>query len=164
MDNSSIDNLREALKFSPENIPLRMHLADSLFKLNRLEEAEEEYQQVLKLNDHSKAKFGLARIFFARDEYSKCNVILEEIVSGKKHDFDVLVLHARALVKEEEIPRAIDIYQQALELKPDFSDEELDRQLRVTSYDFEDDSLGDDVDSKFLQKPTITYEDVGGMD
>lgn len=163
MDNSSIENLREALRYSPDNIPLRMHLAESLVKLNRLEEAEVEFQEVLKLENSIKAKFGLAKIFFAKDEFSKCNVILEELVAAGNPDFDILLLHTRALVKEEEISRAIDIYQQALELKPDFTDEELDRQLRVTAFDFEDNDL-DKSDPKFLQKPTVTFEDVGGMD
>jgi transitional endoplasmic reticulum ATPase len=163
MDNSSIDNLREAIRFSPDNIPLRMHLAASLEKLNRLEEAELEFQEVLKLANHSKAKLGLARIFFARDEFSKCNVILEELLAAGNPDFETLLLHTRALVKEEEISKAIDIYQQALELQPDFTDEELDRRLRVTSYDFEDADL-DASDPKFLQKPTISFQDVGGMD
>jgi SpoVK/Ycf46/Vps4 family AAA+-type ATPase len=163
MDNSTVENLREALKYSPDNVPLRMHLAETLFKLNRLDEAEAEYQEVLKLNDHSKAKFGLAKVFFAREEFSKCNVILEELVATGNPDFDVLLLHTKALVREEEIALAIDTYQRALEMRPDFTDEELDKKLRVTSYDFEDNPI-DDSDPKFLQKPKIKFEDVGGME
>jgi SpoVK/Ycf46/Vps4 family AAA+-type ATPase len=140
-----------------------MHLAETLFKLNRLDEAEAEYQEVLKLNDHSKAKFGLAKVFFAREEFSKCNVILEELVATGNPDFDVLLLHTKALVREEEIALAIDTYQRALEMRPDFTDEELDKKLRVTSYDFEDNPI-DDSDPKFLQKPKIKFEDVGGME
>jgi SpoVK/Ycf46/Vps4 family AAA+-type ATPase len=151
------------LKYSPDNVPLRMHLAETLFKLNRLDEAEAEYQEVLKLNDHSKAKFGLAKVFFAREEFSKCNVILEELVATGNPDFDVLLLHTKALVREEEIALAIDTYQRALEMRPDFTDEELDKKLRVTSYDFEDNPI-DDSDPKFLQKPKIKFEDVGGME
>lgn len=163
MDNNTIDNLREALKHSPENIPLRIHLAETLEKLNRLEEAEIEFQEALKISDDPKAKFGLARLAYAMEQYSKCIVILEELTSGDNAWFDTLLLHTRALVQEDEISQAIDMYQRALELNPEFTDEELDKVLRVTSYDFEDSEF-DESDAKFLQKPTITFEDVGGMD
>ncbi len=163
MENSSIENLREALKFSPDNIPLRMHLAETLRELNRLEEAEKEYHEVLKISDDQKAKFGLANVFFAQQKFSKCNVILEELVQSGVSDFDVLLLHTRALVKENEIPQAIDIYHKVLELKPGFSDEELDRQLRITAQELNEYEL-DDTDPQFLQKPALTFSDVGGMD
>ena len=163
MDNSTIENLREALRHSPDNIPLRIHLAETLEKLNRLEEAETEFQEALKISNDLKAKFGLARIFFTREEYSKCNVILEELISADNPGFDVLLLYTRALVQEEEISLAIDTYQRALDLKPNFTDEELDKALRVTSYDFEDGEI-DESDNKFLLRPTTTFEDVGGME
>lgn len=163
MDNSSIENLREALKFSPDNIPLRMHLAETLRKLDRLEEAEKEYHEVLKISDDQKAKFGLANIFFTQQKFSKCNVILEELVQSGVSDFDVLLLHTRALVKENEIPQAIDMYHKVLELQPGFSDEDLDRQLRITAQELNQYEL-DDTDPQFLQKPTLTFNDVGGMD
>ena len=42
MNDNTIDSLREALKHSPDNTPLRLLLADTLLNLNRLEEAEKE--------------------------------------------------------------------------------------------------------------------------
>ena len=43
MNDNTLDSLREALKYSPENLPLRHLLAETLLSLNRLEEAEIEY-------------------------------------------------------------------------------------------------------------------------
>ena len=163
MDNSSIDNLREALKFSPDNTPLRLHLAETLLSFNRLEEAEKEFQQVLSTENNSKAKLGLAKVFFAQSAYSKCNVVLEELINSGQATLDVLVLHTKALVKENEISQAIEVYKRVLELNPNFYDEELDAQLRVTAT-LEKAADFDESDSKFLEKPTTKFADVGGME
>ncbi len=44
----AIRSLRDALQFSPENVPLRLHLAASLMGLGRLDEAEREYRDALR--------------------------------------------------------------------------------------------------------------------
>jgi len=51
MNDTTIDSLREALKHSPDNIPLRLLLAENLLNLNRLEEAEQEFSHILKTKD-----------------------------------------------------------------------------------------------------------------
>jgi len=80
MKDDTIDSLREALKHSPDNNPLRLLLADTLFTFNRLEEAEKEYTAILKIRNDIKAKTGLAKVFFQKGNYSACNVILEEVI------------------------------------------------------------------------------------
>ena len=160
MDN--IDQLREALNFSPENIPLRLHLAESLLTANRLEEAEEEYQNVLKRKNSSKAKLGLAQVFFAQEEYAKCNVVLEEFLQSGTDNFDALLLHVKALVKEKAIGSAIEIYKRVLEIRPGFTDENLDAHLRVGGHfsEGEEEDFGDE----FIERPSINFSDVGGME
>ena len=70
MDQESIDQLKEALSFSPNNIPLRLHLADLLFKLKRFDESELEFQEVLSFQaENTKAKFGLATIYFEKGNW-----------------------------------------------------------------------------------------------
>ena len=57
--NEAITNLREALKFSPDNIPLRMMLAEALMNSSYYEEAETEYREALKQNSRDpKIKLG----------------------------------------------------------------------------------------------------------
>jgi predicted Zn-dependent protease len=43
----AIQPLRDALSHSPNNVPLRQHLADTLLSHNRGEEAEKEYREAL---------------------------------------------------------------------------------------------------------------------
>ena len=49
MSEQAVRALREALKLSPDNLPLRQHLAEILMGLARFAEAEQEYRQALTL-------------------------------------------------------------------------------------------------------------------
>lgn len=61
----SIEPLRAALAVSPDNAPLRQHLADTLFAASRFVEAVVEYRTLLdaKSND-AKLKVQLADAYF----------------------------------------------------------------------------------------------------
>jgi transitional endoplasmic reticulum ATPase len=167
MDENTINNLREALKFSPDNIPLKLHLAETLLNAGKMDEAEKEYQELLSLTRDVKVKTGLANVFYRKGEFSKCNVILEALIDSGNTDFDTLLLHTRALLKEDSIPAAIAAYKKVLSSNPSFRDEELDAKLRMNSAGenrFEDEDENDDEDfSHFIQKPDINFNDVGGM-
>ncbi len=165
MSDNTIDSLREALKHSPENGPLRLLLADTLLSLNKLDEAEAEYSTLLKLGENTKAKIGLAHVFYSKGSYSACNVILEEVIDNGIRDVDVFTLYAKGLLKENSIANAIDAYQKALALDPDCFDEELDSQLRLRGgNESPDDDEEEEPDQRFLQKPDINFNDVGGME
>ena len=89
MNENTIQGIREALRHSPDNIPLRMLLAENLLSLNRLEEAEAEYTTILKTSSDPRAKQGLARVYFRKGNFSACNVILEEVIEEGNTDIDV---------------------------------------------------------------------------
>jgi transitional endoplasmic reticulum ATPase len=168
MDENTINNLREALKLSPNNVPLKLHLADMLFQLNRTAEAEKEFQEILAIENNQKAKIGLAKIYFHKGEYSTCNVILEEVIRPGFTDVEVLAMHTKALLRENLFSEAVEVYKTVLFFDPNFRDEELDNKLRITATsgdqpeeDYDDEN--DDDDSLFIQKPTIDFKDVGGM-
>ncbi len=159
MDRDQIENLREALTFSPDNIPLRIHLAETLLAHNLLEEAEKEFELIVKKSEDERGRRGLAKVFYRQGAYAKCNVLLEELLRSFGDDLELLVLHSRALLKEGEIGPAMEAYQSVLELDPSFQDEELDDELRqgvhVTDMP--------DTFSPFVEAPEETFDDVGGM-
>lgn len=159
---SEINNLREALSFSPENVPLRLLLAQALLAKNYLEEAEIEFAALIDISDGKEGKFGLAQIFYQQEEYSKCNVLLEELIATEDPSVATLALHAKTLLKEDENELAIAAYKKVLDIDPSFQDDELDTHLRngITTDEIE----VDDLLSPFIQKPDVTFEDVGGMD
>ncbi|MGQ2985213.1 AAA family ATPase [Flavobacterium sp.] len=162
MDNNAIENLREALKFSPNNIPLRLHLAESLLNLNRLQEAEAEYKAVLALQDHAGAKYGLALTYFRLGQYATCSVILEDALHSDPDNINFLVLYAKTLLRENLYQQAADAYRKVLETVPGYADEELDAELRVGMAP--QTQAAEQENNAFLTKPKTNFGDVGGME
>jgi transitional endoplasmic reticulum ATPase len=163
MTQSIIDTLKEALKFSPDNVHLKLHLAETLFSLDRIEEAEQEFIQALAIQNNEKGLMGLAKVYFKKEDYSTCNVILEDLLKKNPDNLDVLILYAKSSLHENAVNTAIDTYKKILDLDPSFTDEELDGELRIGSQ-FE--NIGSDEEeemSLFIQKPDIDFSDVGGM-
>jgi transitional endoplasmic reticulum ATPase len=164
MDN--IESLREALRFSPTNIPLKLLYANSLFKLFHFEDAITQFEEIISLDvSNTDAKIGLSKIYFQKNEFSKSIVILDDILKSNPTNFEALLLYTRVLVKENSLAEAIVFYQKIMDLNPRFSDEELDNILKVSSYDdfgeFSDEF--EQEPSYLLTKPTINFDDVGGM-
>jgi transitional endoplasmic reticulum ATPase len=178
MSNKDIESLKEALQNSPDNLPLRIMLGDKYFHLNQIENAETEYQIVLEYDkDNIKAKEGLAEIYFRRGKYSAVIVIVEELVARKKVTERMLVICAKSLVREKSLDDAQEIYEKILDHNPDFEDKELDENLRMPSFEFDDEEEFDEEDpfgfgfeggpedkDFFMEKPNISFKDVGGME
>jgi SpoVK/Ycf46/Vps4 family AAA+-type ATPase len=163
MNDNTIDSLREALKHSPDNNPLRQLLADTLLTLNRLDEAETEFSTLLKISNDNKAKVGLATVFYKKGSYSACNVILEEVIEKGTNEISVFTLYAKGLLKENSVAKAIEAYKKALAIDPKYFDEKLDSQLRQKGSN-EVSETEEEIDSRFLQKPNVSFSDVGGME
>jgi len=163
MNESTINSLREALKHSPENTPLRQLLAETLLDLNRLEDAEKEYTTLLNISNDNKAKVGLATVFFKKGSHSGCNVILEEVIDNGTNDLNVYSLYAKGLLKENSIEKATEAYKNALSIDPNYFDEDLDKQLRQRNSS-DSPETNEELDNRFLQKPNINFSDVGGLE
>ncbi|NIG52752.1 ATP-binding protein [Chitinophaga sp. Cy-1792] len=162
-----IKQLQEAVQFSPENVPLRLHLAQVLLQDYQYIQAEEQYRKVLELShDNIPAQLGLARTFYHQQKYSVAIVVLEQLEHQEPDNFDALLLHCRILVKENSLEAARDKYQHMLELNPGFRDEALDGIFRMPQQQYspaaEDEE--EEMEKIFtLEKPEINFNDVGGM-
>ncbi|MCV6631738.1 MAG: AAA family ATPase [Flavobacteriaceae bacterium] len=164
MDDHTINSLKAALQQSPENNPLRLLLAQNLLLLNRLEEAEKEFAIVAASSTDFRAKLGLAKVYFAKGNYSACNVILEEIIASNVKDIDVYILYTKALLEESSIEKAIDAYREVLAIDPKYKNDEIDSQLRHRYESDPEETITEEEDYRFLQKPDINFSDVGGME
>lgn len=163
-----IESLREALSLSPNNLPLRLLLADHLLKASLLEEAETEFRTVLAQDSNNKtAKRGLSKIYFEQKKYSTAIVILEELTE-QENDVDLWILLSKASLRNEEPAKAIEYYKRALALNPAYKDEELDANLKQgsnsnpSSMDAAIESIEDEM--REFERPSINFEDVGGME
>jgi transitional endoplasmic reticulum ATPase len=163
-----IESLREALSLSPNNVPLRLLLADHLLKASLLDEAETEFRTVLTHDTHNKtAKRGLSKIYFEQKKYSTAIVILEELAE-QENDVDLWILLSKASLRNEEPAKAIEYYKRALSLNPAYKDEELDAHLKQgsnsnpSSMNATIESIEDEM--REFERPSINFEDVGGME
>jgi len=168
MSQEMITSLQEALNVSPDNIPLRLHLAEILLKEKMYAEAAREFKEVLgRSYGNLKASHGLAETYFYMQKYSAAIVIYEEL--GNSLEIPSLIHYIKCLVREHSLEAAQELYQKVLALNPGFKDDEIDGALRAAGgnsfsddFDFDEDDFGDD--SKYLmEKPSVNFSDVGGM-
>ncbi len=164
MKNEVIDNLLDALQYSPENVPLRLQVAQLMVNEKMYEEAAIQFQTALeKSYGNVKAQLGLAACYYHLQKYSTAVIIYEGIQDMPPAD---KVLYVKCLIKENALQHAIDIYQQLIAFHPDFIDEEIDNHLRMPSggglFD-EFDEEEDNMSGYFMQKPQEKFSDVGGM-
>jgi len=181
MKNEAIEQLKEALSFSPDNIPLRLHLADLMEKGLMLDDAASEYQEVLTRNyGNEKARKGLANIYYKQKKYSAAIMVFEALMADKMLAGLEFIPFVKCLIKEESYREATDIYQKVLSQIPNFKDEEIDSVLRIGNAmgkkdrnvfndndEFDDEEDDDEFGETFnfiMEKPNINFSDVGGME
>ena len=175
----SVRALREALAVSPDNAPLRRHLADTLASLGRFPEALEEYRRVLAAAPRDAGvKIALAKTYFALGNDSAAFVIVEELLAQKNFPAEVHLLHSRLLFRSGEADRAARAYRRAVEGDASLVDGELAGRLGLDPRSGIDlDAPPEEGDGRVavpreergggfeaeMERPTIGFKDVGGM-
>src|SRR4051812_1949833 len=115
----AIRALREALRLSPENLPLRRHLAETLLGLGRPEEAEAEFRAALtQAPDDAGTMAGLAAAFAQQGKATHALVIVEELLKRPDPPARVLLLAARLLLRGGDTAEAADHYARAVAADP----------------------------------------------
>lgn len=176
----TINSLREALRLSPGNTPLRKHLAETLLGLGRAEEAEGEYREALSRDrENSELKVGLANSFFQQGKYSHSLVIIEDLVSRRDTPAAAYLLHARLLFQKGDIEFAVSEYKAAVGEDDSVRDEEfaerlgidadeeadvVDGRVRMGWGEDEDDDDTDHGAEQLFERPKISFDNVGGME
>lgn len=171
MNSESIKILQEALAVSPDNIPLRLHLANTFLDLNIIDQAEIEFKKILSLDEnHIKAKWGLVRIYYAKENYTTALVISDDIAKELDNDTDFLLLYSKLHLKDNLVVKAMEIYKKLLSINPELADETLDAELRLTNVSFQKDKENEDFIDELeklaisIERPKISFADVGGME
>jgi transitional endoplasmic reticulum ATPase len=175
INSDPIQPLREALRFSPENVPLRQHLADTLLDRGESEAAEQEYSQALSLSpENLELKLGLARAFYQQQKDSQAMVLIEDLLEKDESSAQLLTLHARLLLRSGEVSRAVQQFRDALEQDPSLQESDLAERLGIDAEDDSEISEGriradwsEDFQSSLvseIERPKISFQDVGGME
>jgi AAA+ superfamily predicted ATPase len=187
--NDAIRALRDALHISPDNIPLRQHLADTLLSYGRLDEAEQEYRAGLaRAPQNQPLQIGLAKALTQQGKNDPALRVVQDIIRNSLEIIpaQVYLLHARLLLRAGALERARSEYEKAVDADPAAADAALAEQLGLPAQgsfssagakfhpENEDDVLDSRIallaDGSFsqtetdLERPTITFAHVGGMD
>lgn len=176
MEYNELDQLREAIGSSPENVPLRKLYANALVKNKRFEEAEVEYKEALRLAPGDiQLKVGLANAFCEQEKTSLGLVIIEEITAKGTPPATAWIVYAKLLLQSRQAADAKDAYEKAILIDPSVEDSFLESEINLESQDEnsgepEKIKLGAGLDeteeNKILEveRPKVSFNDVGGMD
>lgn len=167
--------LREALAVSPDNLPLRLHLAQAYCGLGRLEEAEKEFRAALtRFPEYLPFKVGLAQTYFQQSKNGPSLVIVEDLCKLTDTPAEIVLLHARLLDRAGDVERAVRRYKEAIALDPDLADPEFADRLGIEA----DSEESEVVDGRLrtadgeatemipaeVERPKVTFAGVGGME
>ncbi|MEM9824075.1 MAG: AAA family ATPase, partial [Bacteroidota bacterium] len=176
MEFNELDQLRDAVSASPNNLPLRKLYANALIKHKRFEEAEIEYKDALKIGpDDLQLKIGLANAFCGQEKTSLGLVIIEEITAKPTAPAQAWLVYARLLLQSKSPVEAKDAYEKAMIIDPNLGDSFLESEINLQAQqnsvpEPEKIKLGaghnEGEEDKVLdiERPKITFEEVGGMD
>ncbi len=173
----TVGPLREAVRLSPENAPLRRHLGETLLRAGLASEAVDELRQALTLAPADNAvRLALATAFHQLGQHGEALVIVEALTAPDAGDNPAAhVLAARVLLATGAHAEAAGHYHTAVRLDPETADEDLDDRLgRAPTSQAEQDPavvggqvrLATDGRGEFEpdeERPQLSLDDVGGM-
>lgn len=176
MEFNELDQLRDAVSGSPNNLPLRKLYANALVKHKRFEEAEIEFKDALKIApDDLQLKIGLANAFCGQEKTSLGLVIIEAITAKPTAPAQAWLVYARLLLQSKNPLDAKDAYEKAMIIDPNLSDSFLESEINLQAQqnrpsEPEKIKLGaghsENEEDKVLdiERPKITFDEVGGME
>ncbi len=168
-----IQALRAALNVSPDNVPLRQHLADTLLSQGEPAAAAQEYTQALALDPKNpQLKFGLGRCFYQQGKDAQALVVIEDLLK-QEQTAAALTLHARLLLRSGNVEKAVQQFRLALSQDASLQESDLVEQLGINaaaSSDLIEGRVRADWASPTqagqpeIERPAIGFADVGGME
>jgi SpoVK/Ycf46/Vps4 family AAA+-type ATPase len=164
-----LESLRAALAVSPENMPLRLHLAATLREAGRTHQAFEEYRAVLELDPDSPV--GHADLGLLLYEQKELEAALGHLQNAVRLD----PKNAHALLNLSRVESALGHHAEALmhqgaarALDPTLADEAQapePRPIALADRGPDDRTDGiEGVDVISTERPPITFDDVGGLE
>ncbi|MBN2528258.1 MAG: AAA family ATPase [Deltaproteobacteria bacterium] len=180
MNETGVAALKAALEADPANEGLRMVLVDMLMNMALFDGAETELKAALVYNPNGEhLKLKLAHCLDKRGNLDGALTILESMALLGAPSPDAQIFKARLLMKAGKISQAVEEYHSAVSLDSQVADDLLARKLGISEHGaarmdkqnelvngrlraaVETDIAVPDMD---IQKPKVTFSDVGGMD
>ena len=168
---AAIEAVRQALTLSPDNVPLRRHLAEVLAQAQRWSEAETELQEAMRIDpSDEETRLALARVLRGQRRSSEALFFLRQVSPGGPAAARARLLAAQVLLDLGQREKAQTEYQAAVAADPGLADPELETRLSPATADArtrrervhtEEELAGPLIEA---EAPTISFTDVGGLE
>ncbi|TDD26325.1 AAA family ATPase [Actinomadura sp. KC06] len=172
-DRGALDALREAVRVSPDNLPLRRHLAEQLLDAGLLLDAENEFREALALAPgDAELATSLAEVFLRQGKHGAALAALERVGPGEGPAKAGLIV-AKALVAEGDVPAARPRYWEAVARDSSLADADFEVKLGhspapepALAHALADVAPPVDGPSDAVEERTagVTFADVAGME
>jgi transitional endoplasmic reticulum ATPase len=168
--NAQIEGLQAALKESPNNMPLRKMLADAYIQIQMYTNAENEFKFILLSEPNNNAiKLQLANCYLLQQKNNVALVIVEELLDQNKQNDAALLLYSKIFFAQGDFKNAKINLDKAKqngahvddEYNAQLQDKLITEGLAIPSFNI--DELDELLENSSLEKSTINFEDVGGM-
>lgn len=173
-----IQAIRQAIAATPNSAPLHKHLGDLLFEAQDYAGAAASYRRALDLApDDPEIKLALAQTYVKQAKPDVALVVVEQMLKESSPPAGVHLLAARLYAAANNLAAAARAYRTAVDLDPSLADPELENQLKVPQVEGPDDDEEQDSDqeefpatdlsdvaSDLIERPKISFQDVGGME
>ncbi|WP_312925043.1 AAA family ATPase [Thermocatellispora tengchongensis] len=173
VEDAELQALREAARLSPDNLPLRRHLARQFLAKGYLAEAEAEFRAALALAPGDPdITAGLAEAFVRQSAHGAALAVLEPLLATPGYPPRLGVLAARALLGEGDAEGAAHRYHEAVARDPSLADAELAARLAPPpaaetvpppAYLVPDPPGGGHTSAE-VERSGLTFADVAGME
>lgn len=175
----ALDALRQAVKLAPDNIALVCHLGKTLIAFLRADEAAEVYREALEHKPgNEQLQLGLAESYWRSSKISHALAIVETLIGGRSPSAAAYLMHARLMMADGDQRAAAASYREAVDLDPECEDKELaallgldevpgsrsDEERVAASWQDADPAEEEEEISAAIERPTISFKDVGGME
>ncbi|MGI5285646.1 AAA family ATPase [Nonomuraea polychroma] len=132
LDDGGLQALREAARLSPDNLPLRRHLAEQLLAKGYLADAEAEFRAALLLAPKDvDVTAGLAEAFVRQSAHGAALAALEPFLASPGYPPRLGIIAAKALLGEGETGKAAYRYYEAISRDASLEDPELAARLAI---------------------------------
>ena len=173
--------LLEALQYSPDNLPLKKHVAEMLLQGGQIEKAIQYFKEILATGDDYDCLVSLGRAYSEQEETRAALSVWEKAFAMRPDAAELCLRISRLHFAQNHVQEALDYYQKARKLDSRLADEQYEKQLQDRSNRQVGDenpspreklrvpSTGEVVyddepaPSDLLERPTITFQNVGGL-
>lgn len=169
----NIAPLLEALKFSPDNIPLKRHVADMLRQAGRTQEAIKYLQEIMTASPDLPTALALGQAYYDFGNFNDAELLLKKYAYQQPVSPQVLGLLARVEFALSKFQEAGEHYEEAISLDSNLTDTKFQEELsnkgirlkaKMVVQQMLANSLTMPPERDTAQRPKITFADVGGLD